>query len=129
MNTSELSPRERQMERPKYSTEMVRATFDTSSIKPITPEEHQARLQALKTPDDSEIDFSDIPQLSDERLEHAVVIRNPWMQPPTKTTLKKVRIDSDIIFWIIRQVGEEGYQEKMNAMLRQAMEFERGKHG
>ena len=99
--------------------------FDASAIKPITPEEHQARLDAYQVPDDSEIDFSDIPQLTDERLENAVVVRNPWMDPPTKTALERVQIDSDIIFWILRQVGEEGYQDKMNAMLRKAMEDER----
>ena len=99
--------------------------FDASTIKPISDEEFEARLAAYQPPDDSEIDYSDIPQLTDERLQNAVVVRNPWMRPPTKTTLERVQIDSDIIFWILRQVGEEGYQEKMNAMLRKAMEDER----
>ena len=99
--------------------------FDTSTIKPITDEEHQARLDAYQPPDDSEIDFSDIPKMDEERWNKAVKVRNPWMDPPTKTTLERVQVDSDIIFWILRQVGEEGYQEKMNAMLRKAMEDER----
>ena len=98
---------------------------DVTPAPPLSDEEFQARLEAYQPPDDSEIDYSDIPQMTDERLQNAVVVRNPWMRPPTKTTLERVQIDSDIIFWILRQVGEEGYQEKMNAMLRKAMEDER----
>ena len=98
---------------------------DIKPAPPLSDEEFQARLDAYQPPDDSEIDYSDIPQLTDERLQNAVVVRNPWMRPPTKTTLERVQIDSDIIFWILRQVGEEGYQDKMNAMLRKAMEDER----
>lgn len=113
----------------RKSTRVV-VDFDPSKIRTITPEEQQARLKALESmpDDDDDIDFSDIPDTSEERMNNAVFIRNPWVIPPTKTTLKEVQIDSDIIFWIIRQVGEKGYQEKMNTMLRQAMEIEREKN-
>ena len=99
--------------------------LDPAAVRHVTPEEHRARLAALEVPDDSEIDFSDIPKMDAERWREAVKVRNPWMVPPTKTTLEKVKVDSDIIFWILNQVGEEGYQDKLNAMLRRAMEEER----
>ena len=123
LNTSELSRRGRQARRPKSSTKVV-DDFDPGMIRTVTPEEQQARLRALAAMYESD-DMDDADDISDERLQNAVVVRNPWMDPPTKTTLERVQIDSDIIFWILRQVGEEGYQEKMNAMLRKAMEDER----
>ena len=73
---------------------------------------------------DSEIDYSDIPPLDDERWEKGIDVRNPWADPPTKTKIKEFLVDSDIIYWILKQVGD-GRQEKMNAMLRRAMREER----
>lgn len=81
-------------------------------------------LAEMPEPDD--IDYSDIPELDDEQMKNAVKVRNPWMTPPTKTTLERLEVDSDIIYWILNKVGEAGYQEKINAMLRQAMDEERG---
>ena len=126
-NISELYQREKPVQTKRKSTRVV-VDFDPSKIRTVTPEEQQARLKALESMPDEDIDFSNIPDISEERMNNAVFIRNPWVVPPTKTTLKEVQIDSDIIFWIIRQVGEKGYQEKMNAMLRQAMEIEREKN-
>ena len=100
--------------------------FDPNNPQPLTPEQ-KAEIEALAKIPASELDYSDITPLTDEEWEKKVIIGNPWITPPTKTLLKKVMVDSDIIFWILRQVGEEGYQEKMNAMLRQAMEMEREK--
>ena len=71
---------------------------------------------------DSEIDTTDIPELD---WSQGVVIRNPWIKPPTKTRLKEFFIDSDIMYWVVKQVGNEGYQDKLNAMLRRAMDEER----
>ena len=47
-----------------------------------------------------------------------------YVTQPAKAVLDKVVIDSDIIYWVINQAGE-GYQDKLNAMLRRAMEEER----
>ena len=126
-NISELYQREKPVQTKRKSTRVV-VDFDPSKIRTVTPEEQQERLKALESMPDEDINFSDIPDISEERMNNAVFIRNPWLVPPTKTTLKEVQVDSDIIFWIIRQVGEKGYQEKMNAMLRQAMEIEREKN-
>ena len=126
VNTSELYPHEKLTRTTGKSTKTVGHIKESNFFRAITPEEQQARLKALESmPDPDDIDYSDIPKITEERLKNAVVVRNPWMRPPTKTTLKQVQIDSDIIFWILRQVGEEGYQDKMNAMLRKAMEDER----
>ena len=127
MNTSELSRRDARAPRTRNATRWVSVEFDPSKIKPLTPEEHEARLKALEEmPEADDIDYSDIPEIDDERWEKAVKVRNPWMTPPTKTTLEKLQVDSDIIFWILNKVGEEGYQDKINAMLRRAMDEERG---
>ena len=120
LNTSGSYQRERQTRKTGKPTNTV--GVKEIGFRTVTPEEQQARLNMLKSmPDPDDIDYSDIPR----RRKNAVVVRNPWMRPPTKTTLERVQIDSDIIFWILRQVGEEGYQDKMNAMLRKAMEDER----
>ena len=57
-------------------------------------------------------------------MRRAIKVRNPWADPPTKTKIKEFLVDSDIIYWILKQVGD-GWQEKMNAMLRRAMREER----
>ena len=120
LNTSGSYQRERPARKTGKPTNTV--VVKDVEFRTVTPEEQQARLNMLKSmPEPDDIDYSDIPRLR----KNAVVVRNPWMRPPTKTTLERVQIDSDIIFWILRQVGEEGYQDKMNAMLRKAMEDER----
>ena len=100
--------------------------FDPADIRTVTPEEQRARLQALAAmPEPDDIDCSDIPVMDEGRWNRAVKINNPWMNPSTKSLIERVWIDSDIILWIMNQVGEEGCREKMNAMLRKAMEEER----
>ena len=64
---------------------------------------------------DGDIDYSDIPPLSDEFWKNAV--RNPFYKP-TKT-LTTVRLDSDVLMWL-RSKGK-GYQTRINAILREAM--------
>ena len=73
---------------------------------------------------ESAIDTSDIPEMDEERMRRAIKVRNPWADPPTKTKIKEFLVDSDIIYWILKQVGD-GWQEKMNTMLRRAMREER----
>jgi uncharacterized protein (DUF4415 family) len=63
----------------------------------------------------SEIDFSDIPPLTDEFWKNA--IRNPFYKP-TKTSTT-VRIDSDVLAWLRAQ--GKGYQSRINAILRREM--------
>jgi uncharacterized protein (DUF4415 family) len=60
-------------------------------------------------------DFSDIPELDETFWKNAV--RNPFYKP-TKTHAS-VRIDSDVLAWLKTQGN--GYQTRMNAILREAM--------
>jgi uncharacterized protein (DUF4415 family) len=73
------------------------------------------RLKALAARPDSEIDLSDIPELTEDFFKNAV--RNPFYRPVKKQVT--VRLDSDIIAWL-RNKGS-GYQTRMNALLRSAM--------
>lgn len=82
---------------------------------PKLSEKQKQRLQALSTRPDSEIDYSDIPPLTDEFWQNAV--HNPFYKPVKKSTT--VRIDSDVIAWL-KSKGK-GYQTRMNGILRQAM--------
>ena len=101
--------------------------FDPNDPPPLTPEQKE-RIEALSRMPDSEIDYSDIPKQKPEAWNNNLIIGNPYITPPTKSMLKKLMIDSDIIVWLLRQAGKDGYQDKINAILRQAMESEREKN-
>ncbi|MBP8019508.1 MAG: BrnA antitoxin family protein [Hylemonella sp.] len=75
----------------------------------------QARLSLLAKRPDREIDYSDIPPLTDEFWKSAV--RNPFYKPTKQSTT--VRVDSDVLLWLKGQ--GKGYQTKINAILRDAM--------
>ena len=93
---------------------MVRHVVDLANLPPLTSEQ-KAELAALATRPDSEIDTSDIPELSEDFWKNAV--RNP-LYKPTKTSTT-VRIDSDVLLWL-RSQGK-GYQSRINAILRREM--------
>lgn len=100
---------------------MVTFELDPDNPPPLTAEQ-KARLARLAEMPKSAIDTTDIPELD---WTTGIVVHDPFAQPPTKSRIKEFLIDSDIIYWILNQVGEEGYQDKMNAMLRRAMDEER----
>jgi uncharacterized protein (DUF4415 family) len=66
-------------------------------------------------------DFSDAPDLTDEQLAQMRPshYRNMANYKPIKRTVN-VRLDADVIDWL--QSGGKGYQTRMNAILREAME-------
>ncbi|MBS9779315.1 MAG: BrnA antitoxin family protein [Moraxellaceae bacterium] len=82
---------------------------------PKLNKEQKKRLQALANRADNDIDYSDIPPLTNEFWQNAV--QNPFYKPIKKSTT--VRIDSDVIAWLKSQ--GKGYQTRLNAILRQAM--------
>ncbi|PYE90118.1 BrnA antitoxin family protein [Phyllobacterium leguminum] len=92
----------------------VRTKFDLNNPPPLS-EKEKAELKALAEMPDSEIDFSDIPPLTEKFWENA--IRNPFLKP-TKTSTT-VRIDSDVLAWLKSQ--GKGYQTRMNGILRREM--------
>jgi uncharacterized protein (DUF4415 family) len=93
---------------------MVRYTFDLDNPPPLTAAQ-KAELKALAAKPDSEIDYSDIPPLTEEFWKNAV--RNPFYRA-TKTSTT-VRIDSDVLHWLRAQ--GTGYQSRINAILRREM--------
>ena len=78
-------------------------------------DDQQARLKSLATLSDQDIDYSDIPPLTDEFWRRAV--RNPLYRP-VKQQLT-VRIDVDILACL--RADGKGYQTKLNQILRRAM--------
>jgi uncharacterized protein (DUF4415 family) len=73
------------------------------------------RLSIMK---DSEIDTSDIPEISPRQFARAVVRRG--LKPmPAKAQLT-IRVDRDVLAWFRKQ--GRGYQTRINALLRAYME-------
>lgn len=91
---------------------MVR--YKQGELPPLT-EERKAELRALAQRPDSEIDYSDIPPLTEKFWQNAV--RNPFYKPVK--THASVRIDADVMHWLKSQ--GKGYQTRINAILREAM--------
>jgi len=92
----------------------VRYEIDLNNLPPLT-DEQRSGLKALSEMPDSKIDYSDIPPLDDAFWKNAV--HNPFFKP-TKTSTT-VRVDSDVLAWLKSQGN--GYQTRLNAILREAM--------
>ena len=76
----------------------------------------QADLKKLKEMPDADIDFSELPELTETFWKNAAP--NPFYRPVKKQIT--LRIDADILAWL-RQQGAEGYQSRLNALLRNVM--------
>ncbi len=96
------------------SKKSVRRGIDLANLPPLT-DAQKAELEALHARPDEEIDYSDIPPLSEEFWKNAVRGR---FYKPTKTSTT-VRIDSDVLAWLRAQ--GKGYQSRINAILRREM--------
>jgi uncharacterized protein (DUF4415 family) len=90
---------------------MVRKTLADIKVTPAM----ERRLKKLAERPDSEIDLSDIPELTEDFFKNAV--RNPFYRPLKEQVT--VRLDSDILAWLKKKGA--GYQTRMNALLRSAM--------
>jgi uncharacterized protein (DUF4415 family) len=77
-----------------------------------------ARVDATK---DSEIDYSEIPELDREFFQKAVL-----RMPEPKTTVT-IRLDRDVLNWFKRE--GRGYQTRINALLRAYMEAQKQRAG
>src|SRR5260363_242295 len=84
------------------------------TLPPLTAAQ-KANLSRLAALPDSEIDTSDIPELSDAQWQTAVRGR---FHKPTKTVVT-TRLDSDVLEWLKSQGS--GYQSRMNTILRRVM--------
>ncbi len=78
-------------------------------------EKQLADLKALQVMPDSEIDYSDDPQVAPEAWQGAVV---GHFYKPMKQQLT-LRIDADVVAWFKSQ--GRGYQTRINELLRRAM--------
>lgn len=76
-------------------------------------------IRALQEMPDEEIDYSDIPSVTD--WGNAVVGR---FYRPVKETVT-IRLDADVLDWLKR--GGKGYQTRVNKILRAVMEQQRKK--
>ena len=74
--------------------------------------EHQSRTNWKKVDKmtDDEIDYSEIPELSDEFFKHAKL----YMKH--RKDIVTLRVDHDVLEWFKKQ--GKGYQTKMNAILK-----------
>ena len=100
----------------------VKYELELDHLPPLTKQQ-KAELAALKTASDGEIDYSDIPPLSDDFWKNAV--RNPFYRATKSSTT--VRIDTDVLLWL--KSSGKGYQTRLNAILRDAMLKEMDKTG
>ena len=90
----------------------VRYTWDTL---PRLTEEDRLQLKALAERPDSEIDFSDIPEITEEQWKNAV--RGRFYRPVKRQIT--ARVDADVLEWL--KADGKGYQSRINAILRREM--------
>ena len=93
-------------------TKMVSYTLET--LPPMT-ETRRAKLRALAARSDSEIDLTDIPEMTDEQWKNAE--RGHFYRPVKRQIT--ARVDADVLAWLKAQ--GKGYQSRINAILRREM--------
>ncbi len=92
----------------------VRRSIDLANLPPLTADQ-KAELETLKSLPESELDYSDLPNLPNEFWDGA---KRGLFYKPTKTSTT-VRIDADVLAWLRAQ--GKGYQTRINAILRREM--------
>ena len=92
-------------------TKIVKKSLSNSSLTAG----RKRRLEKLSRVPDSEVDTSELPELTEKFWQNAV--RNPFYRPVKRQLT--LRLDADIIAWLRRQ--GRGYQTRANALLREAM--------
>jgi uncharacterized protein (DUF4415 family) len=93
-------------------TKIVRKTLAECKTTPGRKQE----LAKLAEMPESAIDLTDLPELTEAFWRNAVP--NPFYRPVKKQVT--LRIDADILAWL-RQQGQEGYQSRLNSLLRRVM--------
>ena len=94
------------------SVKMVR--YKPGELPPRTDAD-RARLAALAAQPDSEIDLSDMPELTEEAWKAAVRGKH---YRPVKAQIT-ASLDKDVLAWL--KADGRGYQTRMNAILRREM--------
>ena len=93
-------------------TKMVSYTLDRL---PTLTKAQRANLKALETRPDSDIDTSDIPEMTDAQWKNA---RRGHFYRPRKRQIT-ARVDADVLDWLKAQ--GKGYQSRINRILRREM--------
>ena len=93
-------------------SKMVSYTLETL---PELTDAQIANLKRLAALPDSEIDTSDIPELTAEQWKHAV--RGRFYRPVKRQIT--ARVDADVLDWL--KSHGKGYQSRINAILRREM--------
>jgi uncharacterized protein (DUF4415 family) len=83
------------------------------SSKTLSAEQLE-RLAKLAAMPDEEIDFSDIPEITDEAWERG---RQRGFYKPVKQPVT-MRLDADIVAWFKDHAGDKPYQTEINRVLR-----------
>jgi len=89
---------------------IIVSNFDINNPPPLTKKE-QEELEVLKLMSDDDIDFSDIPEMSQDNWDDAM--KNKWNS--SRKTINSIQLDKDIMNWFKPQ---KGYQKKINEILR-----------
>ena len=92
---------------------MIKSMTVTEAKYNLTKE----RIEQLKALNDEPVDTSDIPELTE--------VDFMQMYRPVKQPLS-IRLDADVILWL-KSYGK-GYQSRINAILREAMNTEQNMH-
>jgi uncharacterized protein (DUF4415 family) len=95
-------------------TRPVKYQLDLNNLPSLTAKQ-SAELAAVAAQTDSQIDKSDMAQLSPRFWKTEV--RNPLYKPTKQSTT--VRLDSDVLQWL--KSNGSGYQTRLNAILRNEM--------
>ncbi|MGC1415136.1 MAG: BrnA antitoxin family protein [Candidatus Acidiferrum sp.] len=82
---------------------------------PDSTKAQRAKLKALASRPDGEIDTSDIPEMTEEQWKNA---RRGHFYRPRKRQIT-ARVDADVLDWLKGQC--QGYQSRINAILRREM--------
>jgi len=96
---------------------LISVSAETIFSKPLTKRQRAVLSRLAKSQqagDDSDIDYSDIPPLTEEQLASA-------HRPPKR--LVAVRLDAEVFDWL-QQYGE-GYSTRINSILRTVMTHQR----
>ncbi len=93
---------------------MKNVEYTLETLPPLTGEQGR-EIKRLAARPDSELDTSDIPELSDAQLAEGE--RGVFYRPVKKQIT--ARVDADVLAWL--KSDGKGYQSRMNAILRQAM--------
>ncbi len=89
-------------------------SYTPDSLPPLTEAQRQ-NLERLATTPDDQINYDDIPKLTEAQLAE---FKRPEHYRPVKKQIT-ARVDADVLAWL--KAGGRGYQSRMNAILRNAM--------